>query len=123
MEDVLFPHARRWPAGDRRSAGRCQRTCGGPGEAARRFDGKDVLLVGSGSTAVCCAPELARVCGSLTMLQRSPSYIYEIDNRATPFMRLCQSLYKLGLDFPIKLLRAYLQARDEILEFFKMRLM
>jgi len=49
------------------------------------------------------------------MLQRSPSYIYEIDNRATPFMRLCQSLYKLGLDFPIKLLRGYLQARDDVI--------
>jgi cation diffusion facilitator CzcD-associated flavoprotein CzcO len=84
-------------------------------DAARRFDGKDVVLVGSGSTAICCAPELARVSGSLTMLQRSPSYVYEIDNRATPFMRLCQSLYRLGLDFPIKLLRGYLQVRDDVI--------
>jgi monooxygenase len=84
-------------------------------DASRRFDGKDVVLVGSGSTAICCAPELARVSGSLTMLQRSPSYVYEIDNRATPFMRLCQSLYRLGLDFPIKLLRGYLQVRDDVI--------
>jgi len=55
------------------------------------------------------------VSGSLTMLQRSPSYVYEIDNRATPFMRLCQSLYRLGLDFPIKLLRGYLQVRDDVI--------
>ena len=49
----------------------------------RTFEGKDVVLVGSGSTAICCAPELSRVSGSLTLLQRSPTYIYEIDNRAT----------------------------------------
>src|SRR5436190_3125641 len=80
----------------------------------RTFEGKDVVLVGSGSTAICCAPELARVSGSLTMLQRSPSYVYEIDNRATPFMRVCQFLYRRGLDFPIKLLRGYLQVRDDV---------
>src|SRR4051812_14920555 len=68
----------------------------------RTFEGKDVVLVGSGSTAVCCAPALAGVSKSLTMLQRSPSYIYEIDNQATPLMRACQYLYGLGLDSPIR---------------------
>ncbi|HYL88091.1 MAG TPA: NAD(P)/FAD-dependent oxidoreductase [Burkholderiales bacterium] len=81
----------------------------------RTFKGKDVVLVGSGSTAVCCAPELALVSGSLTMLQRSPSYIYEIDNRATPLMRFCQYLYGLGLELPIRVLRGYLQARDDVI--------
>jgi monooxygenase len=81
----------------------------------RRFDGKSVVLVGSGSTAVCCAPELARVSGSLTMLQRSPSYIYEIDNRATPLMRFCQYLYGLGFELPIRFLRGYLQVRDDVI--------
>ncbi len=84
-------------------------------DASRRFDGKDVILVGSGSTAICCAPELGRVSKSLVMLQRSPSYIYEIDNKATPFMRLCQYLYGLGLELPIKVLRGYLQARDDVI--------
>ena len=81
----------------------------------RTFEGKDLVLVGSGSTAVCCAPELARVAGSLTLLQRSPSYIYEIDNRATPLMRFCQYLYGLGLELPIRFLRGYLQARDDVI--------
>jgi monooxygenase len=81
----------------------------------RTFEGKDVVLVGSGSTAVCCAPELGRVSRSLTLLQRSPSYIYEIDNCATPLMRLCQSLYARGFDAPIRLLRGYLQARDDVI--------
>lgn len=83
-------------------------------DASRTFEGKDVVLVGSGSTAVCCAPELAKVARSLTMLQRSPSYIYEIDDRATPFMRLCQYLYRHGVDFPVRVLRGYLQARDDV---------
>jgi monooxygenase len=81
----------------------------------RTFEGKDVVLVGSGSTAVCCAPALAAVSKSLTMLQRSPSYIYEIDNEATPLMRACQYLYGLGLDSPMRFLRGYLQARDDVI--------
>ena len=82
-------------------------------DAKRCFPGKHLVLVGSGSTAICAAPELARVSESMTMLQRSPSYVYEIDNRATRFMRLCQYLYGRGFSFPMKLLRGYLQARDD----------
>ena len=82
-------------------------------DAKRTFTGKDVVLVGSGSTAVCCAPELARVSRSLTLLQRSPSYIYEIDNRPGVFMRFCQFLHGFGASLPVKVLRAYLQARDD----------
>jgi cation diffusion facilitator CzcD-associated flavoprotein CzcO len=74
-----------------------------------------VVLVGSGSTAVCAAPELAKVSKSLTMLQRSPSYIYEIDNNATPSMRLAQALYRKGITLPLRLLRGWLQARDDII--------
>ena len=84
-------------------------------DASRIFGDKNVVLVGSGSTAVCCAPELARVSKSLTLLQRSPSYIYEIDNRAGIFMRFCQFLYERGVAFPVKVLRAYLQARDDVI--------
>ena len=84
-------------------------------DATRTFPGKNVVLVGSGSTAVCCAPELARVSRALTLLQRSPSYIYEIDNRAGTFMRFCQFLHGLGATLPVKVLRAYLQARDDVI--------
>lgn len=84
-------------------------------DAERKFPGKNVVLVGSGSTAICAAPELARVSGSMTMLQRSPSYIYEVDNKATLLMRLCQYLYGRGLGFPIKFLRNYLQLRDDVI--------
>ena len=84
-------------------------------DASQTFAGKDVVLIGSGSTAVCCAPELARVSQSLTLLQRSPSYIYEIDNRAGDFMRFCQYCYGHGIAFPVTVLRAYLQARDDVI--------
>jgi monooxygenase len=81
----------------------------------RSFAGKKVVLVGSGSTAICCAPELAAVSGSLTLVQRSPSYIYEISNQAGPLIRLCQELYKRGLRAPVGWLRRYLQLRDDVI--------
>ena len=81
----------------------------------RTFVGKKVVLVGSGSTAICAAPELAAVSGSLVLLQRSPSYIYEIRNEAGPLIRLCQNLYKRGLRAPVRWLRGYLQLRDDLI--------
>lgn len=82
-------------------------------DAERRFDDENVVLVGSGSTAVCAAPELAKVSKTMTMLQRSPSYILDIENVATPLMRVCQNLYRRGFDPAITFLRAFLQARDD----------
>lgn len=84
-------------------------------DGTRTFEGKDVVLVGSGSTAVCAAPELAKVSKSLTMLQRSPSYVYEIDNNATIAIRVAQALYRRGITLPLRLLRGWLQARDDII--------
>ena len=84
-------------------------------DGQRTFAGKKVVLVGSGSTAICCAPELAAACGSLLLLQRSPSYIYEISNRAGPLIRSCQKLYMLGIRAPVKWLRHYLQLRDDLI--------
>lgn len=82
-------------------------------DCARTFAGRNVVLVGSGSTAICCAPELARVSGSLTLLQRSPSYVYETSDRASLLTLGCQALYRLGIRFPVKLLRYGLQCRDD----------
>ena len=81
----------------------------------RKFPDKKVVLVGSGSTAICAAPELAAVAGSLVLLQRSPSYIYEISNDAAPLIRLCQNLYRRGLRTPVRWLRSYLQLRDDVI--------
>jgi monooxygenase len=84
-------------------------------DGGRTFPGKKVVLVGSGATAICCAPELARVSKSLVLLQRSPSYIYETDNRAGPLIKGCQALYRRGLHFPVRWLRHYLQLRDDLI--------
>jgi monooxygenase len=84
-------------------------------DARRSFAGKRVVLVGSGSTAICSAPELAAVSGSLTLLQRSPSYVYEIDNRAGALIRLCQDLYGRDMRAPLQWLRHYLQLRDDLI--------
>jgi len=84
-------------------------------DAGRGFHRERVVLVGSGSTAICAAPELACVSASLTLLQRSPSYIYEIDNAVRPVQALSQWLYRLGIRLPVQLLRAYLQLRDDLI--------
>jgi monooxygenase len=82
----------------------------------RTFTDKDVVLVGSGSTAVCAAPELAPpVSRSLTLLQRSPTYIYEISNAAGRLTRLCQMLHTRGITVPLRALRYYLQCRDDVI--------
>jgi cation diffusion facilitator CzcD-associated flavoprotein CzcO len=39
------------------------------------YDGKRVVIIGSGATAVTLLPELAKTAGHVTMLQRSPTYM------------------------------------------------
>jgi monooxygenase len=84
-------------------------------DGSRSFIDKKVVLVGSGATAICCAPALANVSKSLILLQRSPSYIHEIDNQAGRLIRLCQNLHRLGFSFAVKWLRQYLQLRDDLI--------
>jgi len=84
-------------------------------DGTRSFEGKRVVVVGSGATAICCAPELAQSSASAVLLQRSPSYIYETDNRAGLFVRSCQALYRRGLRFPVHWLRSCLQFRDDLI--------
>ena len=43
--------------------------------------GKRVVVIGSGATAVTLVPALARTAGHVTMLQRSPSYIFSRPSR------------------------------------------
>ncbi len=42
------------------------------------YDGKRVVIIGSGATAVTLVPELAKKASKVTMLQRSPSYIMNL---------------------------------------------
>jgi cation diffusion facilitator CzcD-associated flavoprotein CzcO len=45
------------------------------------FDGKRVVVIGSGATAVTLVPAMAERAGHVTMLQRSPSYIVSVPRR------------------------------------------
>lgn len=42
------------------------------------YAGKKVLVIGSGATAVTVVPNMARTAAHVTMLQRSPSYVYSL---------------------------------------------
>ena len=44
------------------------------------YTGKNVIIIGSGATAVTILPELAKEAKHVTMLQRSPSYILSLPN-------------------------------------------
>jgi cation diffusion facilitator CzcD-associated flavoprotein CzcO len=80
----------------------------------RSFADRDVVLVGSGATAICCAPELAKRSRSLVMVQRSPSYIHETSDRAGPIARACHELYRRGIRFPLRILRYLLICRYDL---------
>ncbi len=43
-----------------------------------QYDGKRVVVIGSGATAVTLVPELAKKAAHVTMLQRSPTYIVSV---------------------------------------------
>jgi cation diffusion facilitator CzcD-associated flavoprotein CzcO len=45
------------------------------------YAGKQVVVIGSGATAVTLVPALARTAGHVTMLQRSPSYVTALPDR------------------------------------------
>ena len=53
------------------------------------YDGKRVVVIGSGATAVTLVPELARRASHVTMLQRSPTYIVSMPatDRLAEWMR------------------------------------
>ena len=42
------------------------------------YEGKRVVVIGSGATAVTLVPALARKAAHVTMLQRSPSYVVSL---------------------------------------------
>ena len=55
------------------------------------YAGKRVLIIGSGATAITLVPTMAKTAGHITMLQRSPSYIFALPNTD----KIAMSLRKL----------------------------
>ena len=52
------------------------------------YSGKNVVVIGSGATAVTLVPAMAKDAGHVTMLQRSPTYIATVPDRAEPSVQL-----------------------------------
>ncbi|MGA7723184.1 MAG: NAD(P)/FAD-dependent oxidoreductase [Ignavibacteriaceae bacterium] len=79
------------------------------------FKNKKILLVGSGASAISTVSALYGDSSTLTLLQRSPSYIYEQDNRIGIFVNIAQKLYKSGIAAPLVLVRYFLQLSDDFI--------
>ncbi len=64
QEDFDGPivHPQEWPAGE-------------------GYDGKNVVIIGSGATTVTLAPSLAETARHVAVLQRSPGYVFAADSR------------------------------------------
>ncbi len=78
------------------------------------FEGKRILLVGSGASAISAVTDLHQASASLSLLQRSPSYIYETSNRPSWLVRLAQRMHRAGWKAPLHWVRAYLQLTDDL---------
>ncbi|WP_238147229.1 flavin-containing monooxygenase [Rhizorhabdus dicambivorans] len=60
------------------------------------YEGKKVLVIGSGATAATVIPEFAKRAAHVTMLQRSPTYFFCAENRN----ELAERLREIGIDAP-----------------------
>jgi monooxygenase len=76
---------------------------------------RNIVLVGSGASAITAAPALCEHAASVTLLQRSPSYIYEEDNQIGPFVNLAQKFYRAGVRFPVQLVTYFMQLKDDLI--------
>lgn len=52
------------------------------------YKDKNIVIIGSGATAVTLLPNLAKKAKHVTMLQRSPGYIVAMDNSTPPILKL-----------------------------------
>jgi cation diffusion facilitator CzcD-associated flavoprotein CzcO len=84
-------------------------------EDSRTFTHQRVVIVGSGATAISSAPALSDVSKELTILQRSPSYVYEADTEPDMFWNLFRILHSLGWKGAGRLLQFLRMVNDDIL--------
>ena len=64
------------------------------------YDGKEVVVIGSGATAVTLVPAMAERAGHVTMLQRSPSYVASLPAR-DPLANLLRRRLPAKAAYPI----------------------
>ncbi len=84
-------------------------------DKAKNIENKRVVLVGSGASAICAVPVLCANSLSTTLLQRSPSYIYEENNTIGICVDIAQRLYAVGMTFPVKVISYCLQFKDDLI--------
>ncbi len=60
------------------------------------YTGKKMVVIGSGATAMSLIPSLAEKASKVTMLQRSPTYLFRRPNTAGPPM-CCEKCCRAGL--------------------------
>jgi cation diffusion facilitator CzcD-associated flavoprotein CzcO len=71
------------------------------------YTGKKIVVIGSGATAVSLIPSLAERAGKVTMLQRSPTYMFSA-SRYSPFADLLRKVLPRRLAHPVIRLRSAL---------------
>ena len=64
------------------------------------YTGKTIVVIGSGATAVSMVPALARKAAKVTMLQRSPGYLFSMQ-RNSPLMRTIRKVFPQKLSYRI----------------------
>jgi monooxygenase len=85
------------------------------------FYDKDVVVVGSGATMASLVPSLSKVCKTLRIVQRSPTYIYESADKPDLFYNVIRKMVNLSIftdDVNTRILKLYTIYRmiyDEIL--------
>ena len=73
-----------------------------------------IVVVGSGASAISAAPALAEKAASVTLLQRSPSYIYEQSNDVGMLVDWAQRMHRKGFAFPLKLVNYIIQLKYDL---------
>src|SRR5213079_544409 len=64
------------------------------------YDGKRVVVIGSGATAVTLVPAMAQRAAHVTMLQRSPSYVVSLPGE-DPLAKFLHRFLPAKLAYPI----------------------
>lgn len=83
-------------------------------DARAGLEKRNIVLVGSGASAISAAPILCERAASVTLLQRTPSYIYEESNHPGIFVRLAQALYRKGIRYPVRIVTWLMQFKDDL---------
>jgi cation diffusion facilitator CzcD-associated flavoprotein CzcO len=82
---------------------------------SQTFYDKKVVIVGSGATMTSIVPSLVKICKSLTIIQRSPSYIYETDCKPDLLCKIVKKLDLLGIKKIKNVYQIYRMLDDEII--------